>query len=232
MLCELQNIVKAYPAPSGGGRLTILNGISLSLDKGDSVSIVGPSGSGKTTLLHIAAGLDSPDSGGVLIDGNDISKLGEDELAFTRNRKVGVVFQRHYLLPQCTLLENVLIPTLPYQNKQEKILLRQRAVNLLERLGLSDRADHFPAQLSGGECQRGALARALINCPSLLCADEPTGSLDRESAAGIGRLLREVNEEERTALLLVTHSESLAAEMKITLELRNGALNSKSRQNR
>jgi ABC-type lipoprotein export system ATPase subunit len=232
MVCELQNIVKTYPSSASSSRVMVLNDISLSLDKGESVSIVGPSGSGKSTLLHIAAGLDLPDSGSVLIDGNDISKLRDDELAVTRNRKVGVVFQRHYLLPQCTLLENVLIPTLPYQNRQEKILLRQRAENLLERLGLFDRVDSFPIQLSGGERQRVSLARALINCPSLLCADEPTGSLDHESAADIGRLLREVNEEEQTALLLVTHSERLAAEMKITLELRGGALSSKERRNR
>jgi len=231
MLCELQNIVKAYPSPSDGERLTILDGISLSIDIGESVAIIGPSGIGKTTLLHIAAGLDLPDIGSVLIDGNDISKLDEDERAFTRNRKVGVIFQRHYLLPQCTLLENILISTLPYQNKREEILLRQRAMNLLERFGLSGRADRFPTQLSGVECQRGALARALINCPSLLCADEPTGSLDPKSAADMGRLLREINEEEQTALLLVTHSERLASEMKRTLELRGGALKLKGRPN-
>jgi len=224
MICDIRNIVKSYPSPSGQERLVILDGISLSVDKGESVAIIGPSGSGKTTLLHIAAGLDSPDSGEVLIDSNDISKLGEKELAFMRNRKVGVVFQRHYLLPQCTLLENVLIPTLPYQNRREKDLLRQRAMNILERLGLSKRLDHFPAQLSGGECQRTALARALINCPSLLCADEPTGSLDSAAAAEMGKLLREVNKEEKTALILVTHSEKLAAEMDRQVELRGGKI--------
>jgi ABC-type lipoprotein export system ATPase subunit len=225
MICEIQNLTKTYPSPSEQGRLVILDGISLSLNKGESAAVVGPSGSGKTTLLHIAAGLDSPDSGSVFIDGSDISRLGEKELAFMRNRKVGVVFQRHYLLPQCTLLENVLVPTLPYQNRREKDLLRQRAMNILERLGLSRRLSHFPSQLSGGECQRAALARALINCPSLLCADEPTGSLDNESALEMGRLLREINKEEQTALILVTHSEKLAAEMDSILELRNGKLN-------
>jgi len=224
MICEIQNIVKTYPSPSGLVQLVILDDISLSLDKGESVAIVGPSGSGKTTLLHIAAGLDSPDSGSVLIDGNDISKLGEKELAFMRNRKVGVVFQRDYLLPQCTLLENVLVPTLPYQNRREGDLLRQRAMNILERLGLSGRLDHTPSQLSGGERQRAALARALINCPSLLCADEPTGSLDRDSAAEMGALLREINREEQTALILVTHSEKLAAEMDRTLVLNGGKI--------
>ncbi|MCL2182423.1 MAG: ABC transporter ATP-binding protein [Chitinispirillia bacterium] len=225
MTCEIQNIAKAYPSPSGQEPLVILDDISLSLNKGESAAIVGPSGSGKTTLLHIAAGLEAPDAGRVLIDGNDISGLNENELAFTRNRKIGVVFQRHGLLPQCTLLENVLIPTLPYQNRRERDLLRQRAMNMLDRLGLSKRLGHFPSQLSGGECQRAALARALINCPSLLCADEPTGSLDNESAIEMGRLLREVNKEEQTALILVTHSEKLAAEMDRILELRNGKLN-------
>jgi len=225
MICEIQNIVKAYPSPSGQERLIILDDVSLSLGKGESAAIVGPSGSGKTTLLHIAAGLEAPDGGRVLIDGNDISGLGERELAFMRNRKVGVVFQRHYLLPQCTLIENVLVPTLPYGNRHEAGLLRQRAINILDRLGLSKRLGHFPAQLSGGECQRAALARALINCPTLLCADEPTGSLDNESALEMGKLLREINKEEQTALILVTHSEKLAAEMGQTLELKGGKLN-------
>ncbi|MDR2578464.1 MAG: ABC transporter ATP-binding protein [Chitinispirillales bacterium] len=228
MVCELQNIVKTYPSPDGAERLIILDGVSLALDKGESVAIVGPSGSGKSTLLHIAAGLDLPDSGEVFIDGRDISKMGEKEIAALRNRKIGVVFQRHCLLPQCTLLENVLVPTLPYQNKNEKAVSRQRAAGILDRLGLSDRLNHFPSQLSGGECQRGALARALVNRPSLLCADEPTGSLDMGTAEEMGRLLRDINREEGTALLLVTHSEKLAAQMDRTLELRNGKLNDES----
>jgi ABC-type lipoprotein export system ATPase subunit len=224
MICELRDVVKTYPSPGGAGRLVILDGISLSLDKGESAAIVGPSGSGKTTLLHIAAGLDLPDSGRVAIDGGDISKMGEKELAVVRNRKVGIVFQRHCLLPQCTLLENVLIPTLPYLSKPEKTAARQRAIGILERLGLSERLDHFPSQLSGGECQRGALARALVNKPSLLCADEPTGSLDSAAALEMGKLLRDVNREEGTALLLVTHSEKLAEGMDRTLELHGGKI--------
>ncbi|MDR3011669.1 MAG: ABC transporter ATP-binding protein [Chitinispirillales bacterium] len=219
MICELRNIVKTYPAPDGSERLMILNDISLSLDKGESVAIVGPSGSGKTTLLHIAAGLEPPDSGEALIDGCDISKMGERELALVRNRKIGVVFQRHYLLPQCTLLENVLIPTLPYRNEQARA-----AADILDRLGLSKRLNHFPAQLSVGECQRAAFARALINRPLLLCADEPTGSLDQAAAVEMGKLLYEINKEEQTALILVTHSEKLAAQMDRTLELCDGKL--------
>ncbi|MDR0331454.1 MAG: ABC transporter ATP-binding protein [Chitinispirillales bacterium] len=228
MICELQNIVKEYPLPAGGGSLTILDGISLSIGKGESAAIVGPSGSGKTTLLHIAAGLDLPSSGSVLIDGSDISKMGERDLAATRNSKVGIVFQQHSLLPQCTLLENALMPTLPYRHKAGDAALRKRAVNLLERLGLQKRLSHFPKQLSGGELQRAALARALINRPIILCADEPTGSLDKAAALEMGRLLREINKEEGTALLLVTHSEKLSAEMDKTLELSGGKLNAKN----
>ena len=221
MICELRNIVKTYPSPSGGAHLTILNGISLSLNKGESVAIMGPSGSGKTTLLHIAAGLEQPDSGEAVIDGSNVSGMKANELAVLRNRKIGVVFQHHYLLPQCTLLENVLIPTLPYQDRQNRKKSMGRAINFLERMGLSDRLNHFPPQLSGGERQRVALARALINKPSLLCADEPTGSLDKANAVEMGKLLRQINKEEQTALLLVTHSEQLAAQMDMAMELNN-----------
>ncbi|MDR0305544.1 MAG: ABC transporter ATP-binding protein [Chitinispirillales bacterium] len=228
MVCELQNITKTYTSPSGSAHLTILNEISLNLNKGESAAIVGPSGSGKTTLLHIAAGLLQPDSGTVVIDGASVSGMDDRELAVMRNRKIGVVFQHHYLLPQCTLLENVLIPTLPYQDKQDRKKLAERAISIIKRMGLSDRLDHFPPQLSGGECQRVALARALINKPSLLCADEPTGSLDKTNAMEMGELLREINKEERTALLLVTHSEALASQMDRVLELHSGTLSVKS----
>lgn len=223
MICEISNVVKKYPSPSGG-ELTVLNGVSLTLSSGESAAIVGPSGSGKTTLLHIAAGLDLPDSGRVLMGASDLSKMSEAELNHVRNRKIGVMFQRDYLLPQCTLLENVLVPTLPYQDMQERQLLRQRAIRLLERLGLGDRLEHFPAQLSGGERQRTSLARALINCPSLLCADEPTGALDRATAHEMGQLLYSINKEEETALLLVTHSEELAARMDKVYVLNGGKI--------
>ena len=228
MICEIQNIVKKYPSQSGQGDLIIIDGVSLNIDKGESIAITGPSGSGKTTLLHIAAGLETPNSGSVIIDGSNVSKMSDRELVILRNRKVGIVFQHHYLLPQCTLLENVLIPTLPYQTKQNRKESAQRAAYLVERMGLSDRLNHFPSQLSGGECQRVALARALINKPSLLCADEPTGSLDKKSAMEMGKLLLEINKEEQTALLLVTHSDLLAAQMDQTLFLNSGKLSIKS----
>lgn len=224
MLCELNNITKTYPAPSGGDRIMVLASVSVAVDRGSSVAITGPSGSGKTTLLHIAAAMDQPDAGTVSIDGTSLSKLGNDQLAALRNRKIGMVFQKHYLLPQLTLLENVLIPTLPYQTKENKEQLLKRAVYLVNRMGLEKRSTHFPSQLSGGECQRVALARALINSPSLLCADEPTGSLDRTAAREIGTLLKEINREEQTALLVVTHSDELASTMTHVLELYSGTL--------
>ncbi|MCL2690073.1 MAG: ABC transporter ATP-binding protein [Chitinispirillia bacterium] len=228
MICKLQNIVKKYPSPSGFADLIIIDDVSLNIDKGESVAITGPSGSGKTTLLHIAAGLEKPDSGNVIIDGGKVSEMNDSSLAVLRNYKVGIVFQHHYLLPQCTLLENVLIPTLPYQDKQNRKESAKRAAYLLERLGLSNRLNHFPSQLSGGECQRAALARALVNKPVLLCADEPTGSLDKKNAEELGTLLLEINKEEQTALLLVTHSQELAAQMDKTLSLNSGKLSVKS----
>ncbi|MDR2728928.1 MAG: ABC transporter ATP-binding protein [Chitinispirillales bacterium] len=228
MICKIEGITKKYLSPSGMADLIIIDGVSLSIDKGESIAVTGPSGSGKSTLLHIAAGLEQPDSGAVMIDGNNVSEMSVSELAVLRNRKVGIVFQNHYLLPQCTLLENVLIPTLPYQDKQNRKKSAERAVYFLERMGLSDRLNHFPSQLSGGECQRVALARALINKPALLCADEPTGSLDKTSAMEMGKLLLEINNEEQTALLLVTHSDSLAAQMDKRLSLNGGRLSVKS----
>jgi ABC-type lipoprotein export system ATPase subunit len=224
MICTLNNITKTYPSPSGNERITVLSDVSVAVDRGSSVAITGPSGSGKTTLLHIAAAMDQPDSGSVTIDGTCLSDFGSDQLALLRNRKIGMVFQKHYLLPQLTLLENVLIPSLPFQTKESKAMSLERAQHLIKRMGLEKRSHHFPSQLSGGECQRTALARALINSPSLLCADEPTGSLDRTAAREIGALLNEINKEEQTALLVVTHSEELASTMNHVLGLCDGTL--------
>ncbi len=224
MFFEISNVTKTYASPSGQERLTVLTDISLIVSGGESLAITGPSGSGKTTLLNIAAAIDRPDKGRVIVDNKDICGLDSKELASIRNSKIGIVFQKHHLLPQCTLLENVLVPTLPYQNKAYKNDLLQRAFFLLERMELSDRHDHFPSQLSGGECQRAALARAIINKPALLCADEPTGSLDRKTAEKMGSLLSDVNREEGTALLVVTHSEELADAMDRRMELIDGNL--------
>jgi lipoprotein-releasing system ATP-binding protein len=222
-LLKIEQVTRRYDSPGGAGSLAVLNGVSLEVRRGESVAVIGPSGSGKSTLLHVIGTLDRPDSGRVLLDGQDLNQLDERELAAVRNRRIGFVFQAHYLLPQCTVLENVLVPTLVAQ-RQAKESPRARASRLLARVGLGERLMHRPGQLSGGERQRVAVVRALINQPELLLADEPTGSLDHNSAHELGRLLGELNREENVALIVVTHSLELARQMGRVLELRDGRL--------
>ncbi len=200
--------------------LRVLRGVDLTVDAGATVAITGPSGSGKTTLLNILGTLDRPDSGHVTLNGEDLLNLEGRRLARFRARRIGFVFQDHHLLPQLTVLENVLIPSMVERPPGAE----KRARLLLERVGLTDRLHHRPGQLSVGERQRTAVARALINSPAVLLADEPTGSLDRENAQRLGKLLVELNEEERTVLVVVTHSTRLAGEMETVLNLRNGSL--------
>ena len=223
-MLELIDVSKSYDWPGQEGALSVLKNITLKVDKGESVSIVGPSGSGKSTLLNIIGALDRPSSGRVLLDGRDLAGLGDDELSRIRNREVGFVFQLHHLLPQCTVLENVLVPTLAEKNGESRKAVEERASMLLERVGLSEWSRHRPGELSGGQRQRAAVVRALINKPKLLLADEPTGSLDKESADNIGRLLVELNRSEGAALIVVTHSVTLAANMGRVLELNDGVL--------
>ena len=185
--------------------------------------MVGPSGSGKSTLLNVIGALDRPTSGSVRLEGRALSGLSDDELADLRARRVGFVFQLHHLLPQCTLLENVLAPTL-VAPPADRSAAPDRARALLARVGLASRLSHRPGQLSGGERQRAAVVRALINRPALLLADEPTGSLDHHGAEDLADLLVELNAEQQTALLLVTHSAPLAARMARTYQLRDGGL--------
>lgn len=206
----------------GAGPLTILQKVSMTVMSGTAVAIRGPSGCGKTTLLHIAGTLDQPTSGIVKILGENPWMLSASRLARLRNQYVGFIFQEHQLLPQCSVLENVLVPTMA--GFDSGIQPRQRALELLERVGLKDRLNHRPARLSGGERQRVAVCRALINQPSLLLADEPTGNLDPETAAGIGRLLLDVAAEQQTALLCVTHSDQLAAQFPNTVTLAKGQI--------
>ena len=213
-----QGIVKEYS--TAAGPLRILDGITLAANRGESLAIIGPSGSGKSTLLNILGTLDTPTSGEVLIDGESISKLNEKQLAETRNKKLGFVFQAHYLLPQCTVLENVLVPTLPLGGAAPT----DRAKKLLARVGLGERLQHQPNALSGGEKQRVAVVRALINQPRVLLADEPTGALDQQSAATLGELLVELNREQNIALIVVTHSLDLARRMSKIYELQQGKL--------
>ena len=222
LVLKLENVTKVYDG-AGGAPVDVLKGISLDVGKGESLAIVGPSGCGKSTLLNIIGTLDQPSSGAVWLDGQDLSRLGDRELASLRNRKIGFVFQLHHLLPQCSVMENVLVPALVDGVTAD---VRDRGRRLLDRVGLSGRLTHRPGQLSGGECQRVAVVRALINGPSLLLADEPTGSLDRAGADVLAKLLGELNREEKVTLIVVTHSRPLADGMQRTLSLRDGVLGS------
>jgi ABC-type lipoprotein export system ATPase subunit len=222
-MIDLKEISKNYPQP-GGGEIPILREISLNVQAGESLVVTGPSGSGKSTLLNIIGALDRPSSGSVSLDGQDLSRLNERELSRLRNRRIGFVFQLHHLLPQCTVLENVLLPTLPLQREPTRGGFADRARLLLEEVGLADRSHHRPGQLSGGECQRVAVARSLINAPALVLADEPTGSLDGESADQLTRLLIDLNGNQGTTLIVVTHSEELAGRMDRRYRLRDGKL--------
>ena len=218
-ILKFENISKSF------GNQLILNNLSIEIQKGDTVAILGPSGSGKTTFLNIAGALDVADSGKVLFKNQDISSISEKERSAFRNKNIGFVFQQHYLLPQCTVLENVLIPTLTYTNKADKLEAEKRAEQLLEKLGMFEHRHKLPGQLSGGECQRTAFVRALINEPELILADEPTGSLDEESAAKLSSELIQLNKELNTTLVVVTHSIKLAEQMNSVLQLRNHKLN-------
>jgi len=218
-LVELRGIGKRFE-----GGTDVLADLNLEIVAGQSLAIVGPSGSGKSTLLNIIGGLLPQTAGSVMFEGVELSSLDPNALAAFRNREIGYVFQSHHLLPQCTALENVLLPTLAEDAGSDKNESKARAESLLERVGLGHRLAHRPGQLSGGERQRVAVARALVNRPSLLLADEPTGSLDAASARDLGDLLLQLNRERDLALLLVTHSLELADRMQRVVELCDGRL--------
>lgn len=222
-LLRLEALTKDYPSAEGVEALHILREVTLDINRGESVAIIGPSGSGKSTLLNVLGTLDRPTGGKVLFDGRDTTQLDETALAKLRNHEIGFIFQSHHLLPQCTVLENVLVPTLADGGKGASEALA-RAQRLLERVGLGERLSHRPGQLSGGERQRVAVVRALINQPKLVLADEPTGALDRTSADNLAKLLVELNKEEGVTLIVVTHALDLAKRMGRILELRNGKL--------
>lgn len=221
MSLAVEDLRKDYPTRSGP--LPVLDGLSLQLNRGDAAAVMGPSGSGKSTLLHILGTLDRPSNGKVSLDGADPFALNDKDLAAFRNRRIGFVFQDHHLLPQCTVLENVLIPTLVNKGADKAALLNT-AKELLDRVGLSHRLEHRPAELSGGERQRVAVARALIHKPLLLLADEPTGNLDRKNATAVAELLLELHKEEQTILLVVTHSTELATLIGTRFEMAEGRL--------
>lgn len=221
---KLADVAKFYDAVEQGEAVPVLKRIDLELGERASLAIVGPSGSGKTTLLNIIGTLDRPSRGQVLLNGEDISRLDDTQLAAVRNQQIGWIFQAHHLLPQCTVLENVLVPTIPQRAAQARAEAENRARTLLERVGLGGRLTHRPGQLSGGERQRVAVVRALINRPKLLLADEPTGALDRHAAEELTRLLLELNREQGVTLIVVTHALDLAGKMERVMELRDGSL--------
>ncbi|HEV3417283.1 MAG TPA: ABC transporter ATP-binding protein [Pirellulales bacterium] len=216
----VRDLTKQFPTRAES--LEVLRGVSLALSAGKNLAILGPSGSGKSTLLHIVGTLDRPTSGEVRLDGEDPFVLDEPKLADFRSGRIGFIFQDHHLLPQCSVLENVLLPTLAQGATDNDDL--ERAKMLLDRVGLAARLEHRPSELSGGERQRVAVARALIRKPVLLLADEPTGNLDRTTAASVAKLLLELQELEQTMMITVTHSLELAAMFQRRMELDEGRL--------
>ena len=221
-LLQLKNIFREFPSAEDDTPLEVLRSLSMDVARGESIAIVGPSGCGKSTLLNLIGTLDQPTSGAIAFDGQDLIALNDDELALLRNREMGFIFQNHHLLPQCTVMENVLIPTLAHGNATDEE--EERARHLLNRVGLGRRLSHRSGQLSGGERQRVAVVRALINQPQLLLADEPTGALDQTTADQLGQLLVELNAEENVTLITVTHSGKLADQMSRTVELKDGQI--------
>ncbi|MEO7270705.1 MAG: ABC transporter ATP-binding protein [Vicinamibacterales bacterium] len=218
-----ESLSKSYPTPRG--ELSILRDVSLRLERGQAAAIMGPSGSGKSTLLYLLGALESPTSGQVTLDGDDPYRLGERAQAAFRNSRIGFVFQDHSLLPQCSVLENVLAPTLVApSSERDPAADERRARALLTQVGLAERLDHRPAELSGGEKQRAALARALIRNPVLLLCDEPTGNLDRSAADAVAALLLDLHVARQTILVVVTHSAALAERFPVRYEMNDGTL--------
>ncbi|MGI8956100.1 MAG: ABC transporter ATP-binding protein [Chthoniobacterales bacterium] len=217
-ILHVRDLTKSYP--TGAGPLTVLSNVSFNLEQGSTCSILGPSGSGKTTLLGLAAGLDLPTSGSVLLNGIALAEISEDQRARVRNELVGFVFQNFQLIPTLTALENV---TVPMELRGDRTA-RSHALDLLQRVGLAERSAHYPAQLSGGEQQRVALARAFINRPKILFADEPTGNLDAETSGKVIEIMLELNRNAGTALVLVTHDPDVAQLTERTIRLRSGAM--------
>ena len=221
-LLNVENLTREFISSESGKPLQVLRGLSLEVVRGESIAIVGSSGCGKSTLLNLIGTLDEPTSGTLTFDGRDLSQLNAEELALLRNCEMGFIFQSHHLLPQCSVMENVLVPTIAHRTSSASD--EERGRRLLERVGLGERLSHRPSQLSGGERQRVAVVRALINEPQLLLADEPTGALDEDTADKLGQLLMELNREENVTLITATHSPSLADRMDRTVKLSDGQI--------
>jgi len=222
-LIALSDVSKSYREP-GGASLPVLRGVSLEIAAGEAVAIVGPSGCGKSTLLNVIGTLDTPDSGRYVLDGEEVSQCSAERLAALRGEKIGFIFQLHHLMPQCTALENVLLPTLALAARPDAARVRARAAELLESVGLGGRLNGKPAELSGGERQRVAVVRALINEPRLILADEPTGALDEHNAESLTGLLLDLCRRSGATLVMVTHHPAQAARMDRTLRLHEGRL--------
>ncbi len=218
-IVALRSVSKSY-----GSTRDVLHDVTLDIARGEALAVVGPSGSGKSTLLNIIGALTPPTSGEVRVAGKLLGNQSDDELAQLRNTTIGFVFQSHHLLPQCTAIENVLIPSIVHKAGANRHTVVARGRELLDRVGLAHRESHKPGQMSGGECQRVAVARSLINQPQLLLADEPTGSLDEQTADELGALLAEINEERGVTLVTVTHARRLADQMKRQISLRGGRI--------
>ena len=223
MILQLKNISKGYGDPLKSNFRKVLNRLNLEVSVNQKIAISGPSGSGKTTLLNLIGTLDQPDSGEIYFNGENITGYSQEKLAHFRNRELGFVFQMHHLLPQCTLWENVLLPVLPIKKVVGKVE-KDWAEHLLRKVGIWEQRNQKPSQLSGGECQRTAVVRALINKPQLILADEPTGALDEQNAGHLAELLNHISSEEGVSLILVTHSSELAAQMDLVYNLKNGSL--------
>jgi lipoprotein-releasing system ATP-binding protein len=224
VIAELKNISKYYEQAGSGTRNIILDNLSLKIGAGDCIAIVGPSGSGKSTLLNILGTLDRPSLGKIFLDSREAGEMDDNQLAEVRTRFIGHVFQLHYLLPQLTLLENVLLPILARKDKPDQQTMQKQAIELIEKVGLADHIHRFPYSMSVGECQRAAVVRALMNQPELLLADEPTGSLDAENADQLAKLLVGLNREQKIAMVIVTHSTDLAERMQTRYRLGSGKL--------
>jgi lipoprotein-releasing system ATP-binding protein len=221
---ELSNVSKCYDSPGGGDAVEVFSGVNLQMKKGEAAAIVGPSGSGKSTLLNIVGTLDHSSGGEVRVDGRELGALSLGDAAVFRNQTIGFIFQSHHLLPQCTVLENVMVPALAGHGELTGDALRKRAEELLEEVGLSDRLHHRPAEISGGESQRVAVARALVNEPAVLLADEPTGALDKSNSDKLVELLVSLNEKRELTLLAVTHSVEVASRLSAIYRLEDGEL--------
>ncbi len=224
MLLKLDSITKSYGSTITGNLRRVLQDVSLEVADGQSIAILGPSGSGKTTLLNIIGSMDHPDTGTVFFKNENITSYSAQQLELYRSNHIGFIFQLHHLLPQCSLMENILIPVMTFSDKVEKANRVKHAEDLLKRVGIWDQRNQKPGHLSGGECQRTAVIRAMINSPELLLADEPSGALDSENALKLADLLVEINKEDKVALIVVTHSKSLAEKMDSLYELKNGRL--------